>query len=96
MLALTWDCVDLDNDGVNVKKTLKSSRGQGTVVSEPQSEKSRHLVYFQGYTVRTQKYHAVIENMLKKAGLPDTIRIHARWHSFVSIMLFQTIPSKDV
>lgn len=44
LLALTWDCVDLDNGVVYVKKTLQSIRGQGLVIGEPKSEKSHRPV----------------------------------------------------
>ncbi len=44
LLALNWDCVDLDNDVIYIKKTLQSIKGQGIVVGEPKSEKSRRPV----------------------------------------------------
>jgi len=41
LLALTWDCVDLNNNVVYVKKTLQSIKGQGLVIAEPNSGNRR-------------------------------------------------------
>jgi integrase len=36
------------------------------------------------------------KNTLRKAGLPTTIRIHDLRHTFVSFLLSQNVPPKDV
>lgn len=43
-LALTTDCLDLDQSLVRVEKTLNFIIGQGLVVGEPKSERSRRKV----------------------------------------------------
>lgn len=43
-LALTKDCLDLEEGIVRVEKSLSSIIGQGLVVGEPKSERSRRIV----------------------------------------------------
>jgi integrase len=122
LLALTWDNVDLDNDVVYVRKTLQSIRGQGLVIGEPKSEKSRRPVVLPDFAHAVLTDHKAkqkvqsrfvfctskgtpfgprnimrhFKKMLKKAELPNTIRIHDLRHTFVSFMLSQNVPPKDV
>jgi len=121
-LALTWDCIDLDNELLQVKKTIQSIKGQGLVISEPKSEKSRRLIVMPDFVVQVLRDHQakqVVESdfifctsvgtpftprnvvrhfkkALKKADLPQTIRLHDLRHTFVSFMLAQNVPPKDV
>lgn len=121
-LALTWDAVDLENGTSYVKQIIQHIIGQGLVISEPKSEKSRRVVVMpdfvkealtehkknqtveSGYVFHTSKgtpfYPRNIvrhfKRTLDKAGLPSTIRLHDLRHKFVSFMLSQNVPPKDV
>ncbi len=121
-LALQWECVDLDEGYILVKKTLQNIKDQGIVVSEPKSESSHRIVGMPDFVKKALQKHKeniVVEsgfvfstykgtpfsprnvvrhfkNTLKKAGLPENIRIHDLRHTFVSFMLSQNVPPKDV
>jgi integrase len=121
-LALTWDAVDLENGTLYVKQIIQHIIGQGLVISEPKSEKSRRVVVMPDFVKEaliTHKNNQVIESEyvfhtsvgtpfyprnivrhfkknLDKAGLPNHIRLHDLRHTFVSFMLAQNVPPKDV
>jgi len=119
-LALTWDCVDLDNGLVFVKKSLNAVKGKGLVVSEPKSSSAIRIVAMpefvkdalsnkekvveSSYVFCTSKgtpfsprnINRHFKKVLQKANLPQTIRLHDLRHTFVSYMLFQDVPVKDV
>jgi len=119
LLALTWDCVDLDNGLIHVKKSLQAVKGKGLVVGEPKSESSYRTIAMPEFVrqVLLNKKRVVespyvfctsngtpfgprnvvrhFKKSLVKAGLPD-IRLHDLRHTFVSFMLSQNVPPKDV
>ncbi len=119
-LALTNDCVDLENGLIYVKKSLQAVKGKGLVLGEPKSESSHRVVAMPDFVkAALQNRERVVESpyvfctskgtpfgpriivrhfkkTLKKAGLPESIRIHDLRHTFVSFMLAQNVPPKDV
>ena len=121
-LALTWDCVDLEQGIIHVKKTIQLLTGKGLVVGEPKSESSRRPVAMPDYVLDALKSQYTNRNpntdyvfctsnatpfiprnivrhfkkALKKAGLPESTRIHDLRHFFVSWLLAQNTPPKDV
>jgi integrase len=56
-LALTVDCLDLDQGVVRVEKTLSSIVGKGLVVGEPKSERSRRKVALPDFTRKVLAEH---------------------------------------
>ena len=121
-LALTWDAVDLEDGTLYVQQIIQHIIGQGLVISEPKSEKSRRVVVMPDFVKEALKIHKgnqVVESeyvfhtsvgtpfyprnivrhfkkILDKAGLPGHIRLHDLRHTFVSFMLSQNVPPKDV
>jgi integrase len=121
-LGLTWDSVDLNEGILYVKQIIQHIVGQGLVVSEPKSEKSKRVVAMPSFvkhalidhrnkqtiesdyvfctSVGTPFYPRNVvrhfNNVLKKAGLPSSIRLHDLRHTFVSFMLSQNVPPTDV
>ena len=118
-LALTWDAVDLDAGTLYVKQIIQHIIGQGLVISEPKSEKSRRVVVMPEFVKQALIKHKHnnsefvfctsrgtpfyprnivrhFKRTLDKAGLPSTIRLHDLRHTFVSFMLSQNVPPKDV
>jgi integrase len=120
LLALTWDCVDLDNGLLYVKKSLQAQKGKGLVSGEPKSPSSRRTIAMPDFVKNAlASKEKVVESpyvfctskgtpfsprnivrhfksVLKKANLPQTIRLHDLRHTFVSYMLSQNVPVKDV
>lgn len=120
LLALTWDCVDLDAGIITVKKSLQQVKGKGLVSGEPKSRSAYRMVSMPEFVIDAlvNKDKKVIspyifctskgtpfsprnlvrhfKNTLNKAGLPETIRLHDLRHTFVSFMLAQNVPPKDV
>lgn len=121
-LALTWDCVDLENGMIHVKKTIQLIPGKGLVTGEPKSEKSRRSIAMPDYVREALVQHQTnqlvpsdyvfatsrgtpfnprnivrhFKSALRRAGLPPTMRIHDLRHTFVSWLLAQNTPPKDV
>jgi integrase len=73
-----------------VQKTLADSLVNRTIVSEYVFCTSKGTPFGPRNIVRHFK------STLKKAGLPDSIRLHDLRHTFVSLMLSQNVPPKDV
>jgi integrase len=120
LLALTWDCVDLDAGTITVKKSLQQVKGEGLVSGEPKSKSAYRTVSMPEFVIDALvKQVKVVESpyvfctsrgtpfsprnvvrhfkkVLKSAGLPESIRLHDLRHTFVSFMLSQNVPPKDV
>lgn len=121
-LALTWDCVDLEQGVLRITKTIQLLTGKGLVIGEPKSESSRREVSLPDFVLnalRTQHQNRnphspyvfcstngtpfyprnILRHFkatLKKAGLPPETRIHDLRHFFISWLLAQGQPPKDV
>lgn len=121
-LALTWDCVDLDNRMLHIRKTIQLITGKGLIVGEPKSESSRRAMVIPEFVAAALQVHYKNRNpdspyvfcssngtpfyprnilrhfkcALKKANLPQDIRIHDLRHFFVSWLLAKGQPPKDV
>jgi len=121
-LALTLDCLDLEQGVLRVEKTLNFISGQGLVIGQPKSERSRRKVALPDFTRKVLAEHLAhrpvesayvfctsrgtpygprnvlhhFKAVLRKAGLPQSIRIHDLRHTFVSYQLAAGTPASDV
>jgi len=62
-LALTWDCVDIEQGIIQVKKTIQLLPGKGLVVGEPKSESSRRSVAIPDFVLAALKYQYTNRNL---------------------------------
>ena len=53
LLALTWDCVDLEKGEIYVKKSLQAQTGKGLVIAEPKSRASYRIVAMPNFVKQT-------------------------------------------
>lgn len=56
-LALTWDNVNLENGTLYVKQIIQHLKGQGLVLSEPKSKKSRRIVVMPDFVKQALTEH---------------------------------------
>jgi integrase len=121
-LALTTDCLNLDDGIISVNKTLLSIKGQGLVLGEPKSDRSRRVVALPDFARDVLADHLArrevesefvfctsrgtpfgprnvmrhFKKVLKRAGLPESTRLHDLRHTFVSFMLAENVPASVV
>ena len=60
-LGLTWSDIDLDYGRLSVRRALQRNRGEGLVMVEPKSARSRRLVALSLGTVRALREHALLQ-----------------------------------
>jgi integrase len=56
-LGLRWEDIDFEQDRLQVRRALQRQRGQGLVLVEPKTAKSRRTVYFPEGTTDTLREH---------------------------------------
>lgn len=71
-LGLTWDCVDLENNSLNINKSLKFINGEKPFLSRPKTEASIRILYFDDY-VKTLliEYKKSIDLWLKSNNMTN-------------------------
>ncbi len=120
LLALTWDCIDWENEVLYVRQSFSEVRGKGMVLGTPKSEKSYRTVGLPNFVLealRDQRLASSAQwvfstshstpfshrNVLRefkkvseKANLSSKIRIHDLRHTFISHLLAENVPPRDV
>jgi integrase len=77
ILALTWQCINLDEGYLEVKQNLVEVRGKGLIFGEPKSEKSRRVVGLPDFALDALKSHPKASDTLvfaTKNGTPFSPR----------------------
>ena len=69
ILALTWSAVDVTAGAIQVKQAAHFLKGEGMIMSEPKTEKSRRLVTVPLYVIEALRTHRIDQEERKsKAG----------------------------